>query len=121
MPGYPIRYGANSVEKSLRTTAETPARSTLARGPASATHRSAFEGFLKFTGFMGTGFAQPNIPDKKRASVPMGSRCLSGFMVTLPRCFAVGSPSLMAVHAWAHSWMVRARSTGGAIRIILCI
>lgn len=76
--------------------------SKLERGPAAATIALSRIGFLKLFGFTGTGFPQP-IFAIKIINVPSGSKCLSGFKLTLPCIFAVGSPSLNAVQACAHS------------------
>ncbi len=43
----------------------------------------------------------------------MGSMCLRGFNVNLPSAFAVGSPSLNAVYAWAYSCTVAATNIDG--------
>lgn len=45
----------------------------------------------------------------------MGSRCDSGFKVSLPASLAVGSPNLKAIHPWAYSCTVKAKRIGGAI------
>ena len=51
---------------------------------------------------IGTGFAQPN-PHNSIHINPIGSRCLKGLSVILPRFFAVGSPSLLAANPCAAS------------------
>ncbi len=97
------------------------ASARLESGPARLTHIMSLPIFLKLRGFTGTGFAHPKSPEKKSISVPMGSRCFMGLSVTLPSIFAVGSPSLLATHACAHSCMVRASSMGGAVSMIFSI
>jgi hypothetical protein len=81
-------------------------------GPAAETIASSLNAFLKLFGLTGTGFAQP-ISAKPEAndasgiiSVPTRSACLNGLSVSLPRLFAVLSPSLLAEKACANSWMV---------------
>ena len=59
--------------------------------------------FLKFIGFIGTGFAQPN-PTSKKPKTPYASICFNGLIVSLPSAFGVESPSLYAENAWANSW-----------------
>jgi hypothetical protein len=71
-------------------------------GPASAEIAKSFFGFLKFLGFIGTGFAQPNLKNTIQ-SAPIGSRCFIGFIVSLPINFAVSSPSLLAASACENS------------------
>ena len=61
----------------------TKARSRLDAGPAKATIIMSFLGFLKNAGLTGTGFAQPN-PTNRIIIEPIGSRCASGFRVSLP-------------------------------------
>ena len=41
----------------------------------------------------------------------------SGFSVSLPASLAVGSPNLKAIQPWATSWMMMAKSRGGAINM----
>ena len=51
---------------------------------------------------MGTGFAQPK-PTRISAVVPIGSKWASGFSVSRPMFYAVGSPSFFATRPCAHS------------------
>lgn len=79
-------------------------RSILVIGPAAAEMAISLLGFLKFIGFMGTGFAYPktnwplvNIISIRGISiVPIGSIWARGFNVSLPIILAVGSPNLLA-------------------------
>lgn len=96
----------------LKIMALTAARKRFVTGPAMATHIIPFTGSLKCKGFTGTGLAHPIIWVKKNTNVPIGSRCLIGFKVILPKSLAVGSPSLSATQPWAISWKVTARSIG---------
>jgi len=52
-------------------------------GPAIATSNIPFLGSLKFKGLTGTGFAHPK-PAINIIIVPIGSRCINGFSVSLP-------------------------------------
>lgn len=67
-------------------------------GPASATSSSSLRGFLKYLGSIGTGFPRPN-PIRKINKNPIGSMCLRGFGVNLPKFFAVGSHNSKLAHA----------------------
>src|SRR3972149_8433866 len=118
--GYVSRKAGPAMIRSLYAIADMAASNRLESGPATDTSVMERDLFLKFRGFIGTGLAQPNSPEKKSIMVPIGSRCRKGLRVTLPSIFAVGSPSLLATHAWAHSCMVSARSTGGTSRRVLC-
>lgn len=60
-------------------------------GPAKDVIALPRTGSRKFRGSTGTGLPQP-IPIIKSISVPMMSKCASGFKVILPRKRAVGSP-----------------------------
>jgi hypothetical protein len=74
-------------------------------GPANETIASSIKGFLKFFLSTGTGLAHPinANPDAKAANgiitLPIRSICLKGFIVNLPKFFAVSSPSLFAKNA----------------------
>jgi hypothetical protein len=76
----------------------------LVIGPAEAEMAMSLLGFLKFIGFIGTGFAYPktNWPFVNIISinginiVPIGSIWAIGFSVSLPIILAVGSPNLFA-------------------------
>ena len=68
-------------------------------GPAAATSAMSRRGWCMRRGSIGTGLAQPrkNPPGISRQSsgrmtVPNGSMCASGFMVSRPWSLAVGSP-----------------------------
>lgn len=62
-------------------------------GPADATIAISLNGFLKLKGFTGTGLAHPNLAINS-IIVPMGSRWLNGFIVSLPEMRGVESPNL---------------------------
>ncbi len=84
-------------------------RSTLLKGPASATYSTSFLGFFKFLTFTGTGFAHPIIGrcviNNMRGNiiVPQMSIWAMGFKVSLPALFAVSSPLKYATYPWAVS------------------
>jgi len=91
--------------RSARRIVPNAKRIRLEIGPAIATRKRPRNGFSKALISTGTGFAQP----KRKISInikPIGSRCFSGLRVSLPSIFAVGSPSLNAIQAWANSWKV---------------
>ena len=83
------------------------AETKLDAGPAKDTMMLSRRGFLKLYGFIGTGFPQPKWA-KIKHNAPKISICASGFNVSLPWSFAVGSPNLLAVQPWKYSWMVKA-------------
>lgn len=78
-------------------------------GPAKETIAISLRVFLKFKGFTGTGFAQPNngrpvnVIIIGRITVPIMSICTMGLRVKRPRYFAVGSPNLSAAKACENS------------------
>ena len=80
----------------------TNANNKLAAGPAKAIFIMSTRGLERYRESTGTGFAQPN-PTNKIINDPNGSRCANGLSVSLPEYRAVGSPSLLATHAWENS------------------
>ncbi len=74
----------------------TIASKKLLNGPANETKKRSLLGFLKYRGFIGTGFAHPTFT-MSRAMAPIGSKCFMGFRESLPALFAVGSPNTYAV------------------------
>jgi hypothetical protein len=95
----------------LRTIILPIDRRIFITGPAAAEMAISLLGFLKFIGFIGTGFAYPktNCPLVKIISimgisiVPIGSIWAIGFNVSLPIILAVGSPNLFATKPWESS------------------
>src|SRR5262249_6261543 len=88
-------------------------------GPARATSTMSRRGFLSALKLTGTGLAYPNRNGVRRSNkiagiriVPTGSMCLSGFMVTRPKRYAVSSPRRWATKPCAASCRVIARTTG---------
>ena len=70
-------------------------------GPAREEYLIPFLKFLKYPGFIGTGFAYQNIiplpsniSKSGSSTLPKISICAIGLSVNLPRFFAVGSPLL---------------------------
>jgi len=95
------------LSNNLQTIENKIAREKLAPGPAKLTHIISRFGFLKFRGFTGTGFAQPNPTplrlEMTNIKVPIGSRWTRGFKVKRPLFRAVGSPNLSATHPCEYS------------------
>ena len=102
------------IGKNLIASPKIKATKRFEAGPAIATKASSLFGFLKLAGFMGTGFAQPKIGPRPAVRMkknigrmidPNISKCLRGLRVSLPDCFAVGSPSKLATLPWETSWI----------------
>ena len=90
----------------LTGTAHKEATITLEIGPANETVAMPERMWLpNLVGFTGVGLPQPN-PTTTIMTVPAGSRCASGFSVSLPWFFAVLSPSRLALRAWLNSCTV---------------
>ena len=109
--------------KSLRTLkirTEAAAVAILAIGPANEIQRPPFRGFRRLRGLYGTGLAHPNTGCLKmmrrrgKMIVPNRSMWTRGLRDARPRAAAVGSPSRLAVQAWAASWTVMAKKMANA-------
>ena len=91
--------------------ANADASSIFAIGPAAPTSAGPHFPPRKLYGLYGTGFAYanknvpPDVHIRRIGStmVPKKSMCASGFSVSRPSCFAVGSPSRYAIHPCAYS------------------
>jgi hypothetical protein len=88
------------------------AKSKFDIGPAIAVIAVSLSLFSKLYSLIGTGLLQPNLKSIIDIA-PIGSICFKGFRVSLPSAFAVASPSLKAVYAWAYSCTVEAISIEG--------
>lgn len=96
--------------KRLKARAAMNAIKKFVRGPAIETRAMSFLGSRKLKGSTGTGLAPPKITGELvrikingRIKVIIGSTCGIGFKVSLPRSFAVGSPSFSATKPCAIS------------------
>ncbi len=83
-----------------------PAASSNSRmfdtGPARETRAVSLSLLSKLYSFIGTGLLHPNLKISIEIA-PIGSICDSGFRVSLPAAFAVGSPNFIAAQACAYS------------------
>ncbi len=95
------RNGENG-KMSLRMIESMLARIRFEAGPASEISAESRLGFWRLKGSNCTGRPHPN-RIKRSISVPSGSRWASGFRVRRPCRRGVGSPSWVAVNAWANS------------------
>ena len=111
-----LSWGESTLMKKLQTTA----RAIFESGPAMATYIMSRRGLPKFLGSTGTGLAQPN-PTKYIKSMPTISKCRMGLNESLPRRWAVSSPSSKAILPWEYSCTVRENKMTGVINIINCV
>jgi hypothetical protein len=96
---------------SLIKTIRIKAKNIFAKGPDKPIHLISFFGFLKWLGFIGTGFAYPiaNVPRERirrkigKSTVPKVSIWAKGFRVSRPESLGVGSPNLLAAQPWQYS------------------
>ena len=84
----------------LMISPKNKANAIFESGPAMATLKEPHFWSLKLQGLIGTGFAQPTntglpLINKINGKIiePNKSKCFSGFKVSRPAYFAVGSPS----------------------------
>jgi len=69
---------------------------------------------FSLTALIGIGRDHP-YPNRKNTIIPIGSKCLNGFGVALPKRIGVLSPSATAARACAHSCKPRAKITAGIL------
>ena len=81
-------------------------------GPERATNSSSVRRSLKAAILIGTGLAQPK-PMRNMARAPTASICAIGFNVKRPARRGVGSPSQVAIRAWAYSCPAMAKMSAG--------
>ncbi len=100
-----MKVNMNSFGNMRKATEAEIAMAKFDSGPPKATIALSRRGFLKLSGFMGVGLAQPNIRPANRndrigtSTVPSGSMWAEGFSVIRPMRRAVGSPNLLAKKA----------------------
>ena len=97
-----LEIGTNAIIKA-KIIAHINPKIKFAKIPAIEVSLIPFLYFLKLSGFIGIGFAQPT-PKSAKHNKPDKLICLKGLSVTLPANLGVGSPIFVAVKPCANSW-----------------